>query len=93
MMTAASEPRLYAEAVKFLSLAMRWLHDHPILSPADLQLEASGTLAIELGPLPLDQLAALLAACPTDGMPFALYRLRGMEIGAGPGAGTAVLMD
>lgn len=89
MVTAVAEPRLYVEALKFLSLAMRRLHDHPVLTENELQLETPGTLAIELADLPLDQFAALLAAHPTGGMPFALYRLRGMEIGAGA---TAMLM-
>ncbi|HEV2817966.1 MAG TPA: Pvc16 family protein [Allosphingosinicella sp.] len=93
MMTAVAEPPLYAEALKFLSLAMGWLHDHPILSAGELGLHAPGALAIELAAPPLDRLAPLLAACPTGGMPFALYRLRGMAIGAGPEPEAPIVMD
>jgi hypothetical protein len=82
LVSARRGPDGYVEALQALSLAMRWLHANPMLDGASAPgSKLSGSLTIELVDLPLDQASALLAAFPADGMPFALYRLRGMAIG------------
>jgi hypothetical protein len=73
----------YGECLRALSAAVEWLHANPRLSGAGQPGFAAGeSAAIDQVQLTLDQSAALIQACPTQGMPFALYRLRGMTIGA-----------
>jgi hypothetical protein len=73
----------YGECLRALSAAMAWLQANPRLDGAGQPgFPAGDAVAIELVPLTLDQLPAFIQACPTQGMPFALYRLRGMTITA-----------
>jgi hypothetical protein len=73
----------YGEGLRALSAALEWLHANPRLTGAGQPGFAAGeSVAIDQVPLTHDQVAAFIRACPTQGMPFALYRLRGMTIGA-----------
>ncbi len=73
----------YGECLRALSAAIAWFHANPRLDVAGQPgFPAGDAVAIEQVQLTLDQLAAFIQACPTQGMPFALYRLRGMTIGA-----------
>ena len=72
----------YGECIRALSAAMEWLHANPRLSGAGRSGFAAGeAVAIEPVQLSLDQVAALIQARPWEGMPLAVYRLRGMAIG------------
>jgi hypothetical protein len=71
----------HGERLRTFSAAVEWLHANPRLTGAGQAGFAAGdAIGIEPVPLTLDQVAALIQACPWEGMPFALYRLRGMMI-------------
>jgi hypothetical protein len=73
----------YGECLGALSASIEWLHANPRLTGTGQPGFAAGeTAAIDQVHLTLDQVAAFIQACPTQGMPFAIYRLRGMTIGA-----------
>jgi hypothetical protein len=73
----------YGECLRALSAAIEWLHANPRLTGTGLAGFAAGdAIAIDQAELTLDQVAAFIQACPMQGMPFAIYRLRGMTIGA-----------
>jgi hypothetical protein len=84
LLVTARPPRAgYAEALTMLSHSLAWLHANPRLAPAGEPAFAAGTDPVELTPLDptLAEATALIGAFGTGGMPFALYRVRGLAIG------------